>query len=72
MLEISARERLGWRFARFGGGGLDRLGFGVGTGGYREIFGTGIYPIGVDGVAALTFDFVDSGQAGWGKPRDRR
>ena len=48
------------------------FGFGVGTGGYREIFGTGIYPIGVDGVAALTFDFVDSGQAGWGKPRDRR
>lgn len=43
------------------------FGIGMGTGGYREIFGTGIYPLGVDGVAAVTFDFVD-----WGNRRDRR
>ena len=43
------------------------FGIGMGTGGYREIYGTGIYPMGVDGVAAVTFDFVD-----WGNRRDRR
>ena len=35
------------------------VGFSVGTGGYREAFGTGIYPLGEDGVAAISLDFVD-------------
>lgn len=43
------------------------VGFGIGTGGYREVFGTGIYPLGDDGVAAISLDFVD-----WGRRRDRR
>ena len=37
------------------------MGVSVGTGGYREIFGTGIYPLGDDGVAAISLDFVDWG-----------
>ena len=40
------------------------VGFGIGTGGYREVFGTGVYPIGEDGVAAISLDFVD-----WGNRR---
>jgi len=40
------------------------VGVSVGTGGYREIFGTGIYPLGNDGVAAISLDFVD-----WGNRR---
>ena len=43
------------------------VGFAVGTGGYREVFGTGIYPLGDDGVAAISLDFVD-----WGRRRDRK
>mgnify|MGYP003577538441 CR=1 FL=1 len=43
------------------------VGFAVGTGGYREVFGTGIYPMGDDGVAVISLDFVDLG-----KRRDRR
>lgn len=43
------------------------VGFGIGTGGYREAFGTGIYPLGDDGVAAVSLDFVD-----WGRRRDRK
>ena len=38
-----------------------KFGIGMGTGGYREMFGTGIYPMGTDGVAAVSFDFVDFG-----------
>lgn len=37
------------------------LGISVGTGGYREIFGTGFYPIGENGGAAISLDFVDWG-----------
>lgn len=44
-----------------------KVGFGIGTGGYREAFGTAIYPLGDDGVAAISFDFVD-----WGGGRFRR
>jgi len=40
------------------------LGVSVGTGGYREAFGTIIHPLGDDGVAAISLDFVD-----WGKRR---
>jgi hypothetical protein len=40
------------------------VGISVGTGGYREAFGTAIYPLGDDGVAAISLDFVD-----WGKRR---
>jgi hypothetical protein len=43
------------------------VGFAIGTGGYREVFGTAIYPLGDDGVAAISLDFVD-----WGKRRFRR
>jgi len=45
------------------------FGIGMGTGGYREIFGSGIYPMGLDGVAAVSFDFVDWGNRRY--PRDR-
>lgn len=37
------------------------VGFSIGTGGYREVFGTGVYPLGDDGVAAISLDFVDWG-----------
>lgn len=37
------------------------VGFGIGTGGYRETYGTAIYPLGDDGVAAISLDFVDWG-----------
>ena len=37
------------------------FGIGMGTGGHREIFGTGIYPMGMNGGAAISFDFVDFG-----------
>lgn len=37
-------------------------GFTIGTGGYREVFGTGIYPLGQDGVAIISLDFVDWGE----------
>lgn len=43
------------------------VGVAIGTGGYREAFGTAIYPLGDDGVAAISLDFVD-----WGKRRYRR
>lgn len=36
------------------------FGVSVGTGGYREVFGTAIYPM-EDGVAAISLDFVDLG-----------
>jgi hypothetical protein len=38
------------------------VGFSIGTGGYREVFGTGIYPMGNDGVAVISLDFVDLGK----------
>ena len=41
-----------------------QVGFSVGTGGYREIFGTGFYPLGDQGGAAISLDFVD-----WGRRR---
>lgn len=40
------------------------VGVAIGTGGYREVFGTAIYPLGDAGVAAISMDFV-----GWGKRR---
>ena len=36
------------------------LGVGIGTGGYREAFGTAVVPLGQDGVAILSFDRVES------------
>ena len=45
------------------------FGIGMGTGGYREVFGTGIYPMGQDGVAAVTFDFVDFGNRSYRRDR---
>lgn len=43
------------------------VGFAVGTGGYREVFGTAIYPMGDDGAAAISMDFIDLGRR-----RDKR
>lgn len=43
------------------------VGVAVGTGGYREVFGTAITPIGDDGAAAISLDFVD-----WGRRRFKR
>jgi hypothetical protein len=43
------------------------FGVSVGTGGYREVFGTAFYPMGNDGGAAISLDFI-----GLGKRRDRR
>ena len=37
------------------------FGIGMGTGGYREIFGSSIVPMGRNGGAAFSFDFVDLG-----------
>lgn len=41
------------------------VGFGIGTHGYREAYGTAIYPLGDDGFAAISFDFVDWGRRRW-------
>ena len=38
------------------------VGLTIGTGGHREVFGTGIYPLGDDGVAAISLDYVDLGK----------
>ena len=38
------------------------VGFAIGTGGYREAYGTAIYPLGNDGFAAISLDFVDLGR----------
>jgi hypothetical protein len=43
------------------------VGVSIGSGGYREMFGTSIYPLGDDGMAAISLDFVD-----WGHRHDRR
>lgn len=37
------------------------FGIGAGTGGYREIFGSSIVPMGTNGVGAFSFDFVGFG-----------
>lgn len=36
------------------------VGVAVGTGGYREVFGTAVLPVGADGVAIISFDTVES------------
>lgn len=43
------------------------VGVSVGTGGYREVYGSAIYPMGDDGAAAISFDFLNLGRR-----RDRR
>lgn len=40
------------------------VGFAIGTGGYRQFFGTAIAPLGGDGMVAISLDHVD-----WGKRR---
>jgi len=45
------------------------FGIGIGTGGYREIFGTSIVPIGTNGGAAFSFDFVDFGDRRYRRDR---
>ena len=36
------------------------MGVAIGTGGYREAFGTAVVPLGKDGTAIISFDTVDS------------
>lgn len=36
------------------------MGVAIGTGGYREAFGTAVVPLGQDGVAIVSFDTVES------------
>ena len=38
------------------------VGVSIGTGGHREVFGTAIAPIGDDGAAAISLDFLDLGK----------
>jgi len=45
------------------------FGIGVGTGGYREIFGTSIVPMGTNSGAAFSFDFVDFGDRRYRRDR---
>lgn len=45
------------------------VGVAIGTGGYREAFGTAVLPIGQDGVAIISFDNVESNR---GHSRRRR
>ena len=42
------------------------VGFAIGTGGYREMYGTAIYPLGDNGFAQVSLDLVD-----WGNRRFR-
>jgi len=44
------------------------MGVAIGTGGYREAFGTAVVPLGQDGVAIVSFDTVESNR---GKRRRR-
>ena len=39
-----------------GAGVHGEIGFGIGTGGYRSVFGTGAFPLGDSGGAMITFD----------------
>ena len=45
------------------------VGVAIGTGGYREVFGTAVVPLGKDGAAIVSFDTVDSNR---GRLRRRR
>ena len=45
------------------------MGVSIGTGGYREVFGTAVVPLGQTGTAILSFDTVDSNR---GRVRQRR
>ncbi len=44
-------------------------GVAIGTGGYREAFGTAVVPLGQDGTAIISFDSVESNR---GRARRRR
>ena len=39
------------------------VGVAIGTGGYREVFGTAVVPLGQDGVAIVSFDTVGSNRS---------
>ncbi|MEO7409746.1 MAG: hypothetical protein ABIU10_00285 [Sphingomicrobium sp.] len=45
------------------------VGVSIGTGGYREVFGTAVVPIGTDGVAIIS---IDSAESNRGRSRRRR
>ena len=45
------------------------VGVSIGTGGYREVFGTAVVPVGADGVAIIS---IDSAESNWGRSRRRR
>ncbi len=38
------------------------MGVAIGTGGYRQAYGTAIVPVGEEGAAAISFDFLDLGK----------
>ena len=38
------------------------MGVAIGTGGYRQAYGTAIVPVGEEGAAAMSFDFLDLGK----------
>ena len=40
------------------------IGFGIGTGGYRSVFGTVVYPVGDEGFVAFSFANSDFGNQG--------
>lgn len=42
------------------------VGFGIGTGGYREAYGSAIYPLGNYGSAAISLNFIDWGHRRYG------
>ena len=39
------------------------MGVAIGTGGYREAFGTAVVPLGQDGVAIISFDTAESNRS---------
>ena len=41
------------------------IGVGIGTGGYREAFGTAVIPLGQSGTAIISFDSVESNRGVW-------
>lgn len=44
------------------------VGFGIGTGGYRSVFGTALVPLGESGILALSFENAQFGN-GYGRRR---
>ena len=45
------------------------MGVAIGTGGYREVFGTAVVPLGEQGTAVISFDSSQSNRGGWRRRR---